>query len=333
MALPQGAQRAESGEQGPVPASVRAGGRGAGEPGTKTMGPRRHCPPLGQTAAQTYVTFQCRLVVAQERNLEVRADKFPTDAALAGVFLDALQHCAGFTEQLLTWRHQTRPLSPRGRPARQQDACPASPYRDQHSLTLQQAEAAKLEADEAEWGPLRSERNGSATPSHRRLSTFSLGILDVSPGENGLSYTRTLRACVLLLGPEQRFPGAMPTERWQQGLPRPDADLGHSPARGCFSLWTETRQRRLPGRGACRQLPVLQRLPHDHSPWLCSQGEEEKGGQRFVGKTVSSLSSLRLFPPSVSPFLLHLQAPSPWKAVLPGARAALLTVRKVRVWG
>lgn len=59
--------------------------------------------PHAAKGARTYVTFQCRLVVAQERDLEVRADEFAIDAALAGVFLDALQHGAGFTEQLLTW--------------------------------------------------------------------------------------------------------------------------------------------------------------------------------------------------------------------------------------
>lgn len=43
-----------------------------------------------------------RFVITQEGNLEVCADKLPIDAALTGIFLDILEDCAGFTEQLFT---------------------------------------------------------------------------------------------------------------------------------------------------------------------------------------------------------------------------------------
>lgn len=60
-------------------------------------------PALPMNMAHTYSTVQCRLIITQKGNLEVRADESPIDSPLAGIFLNILQYCAGLTKQLFTW--------------------------------------------------------------------------------------------------------------------------------------------------------------------------------------------------------------------------------------
>lgn len=59
-------------------------------------------PQTQPGAAHTHIIIRGRFIVAQESNLEVCADKPPVDSTLTGIFLDTLQDCVGFTQQLFT---------------------------------------------------------------------------------------------------------------------------------------------------------------------------------------------------------------------------------------
>lgn len=247
------------------------GWRGWGA-GNKDFGAPTALPPQPK-AARTYITVQRRLVVAQERDLEVRADKPPIDASLARVFLDALQDRAGFAEQLLPWGHQTSPLSPREHPARRQPTLPGLPCRDQHSHpqpshAYPPTAAAQREADEAEGGPLRSELNAQ-TPLHTGAPLSPMNPGRFPGGRDDLSYTRKLRSRCFLAWPEQRLHEQHPPERRHKACPprsplhwdadRPDPGPGAAArsgaATGVASPWPQ----------ACRQLPLLQRLQQDRT--------------------------------------------------------------------
>lgn len=87
--------------------------------------------------------------------------------------------------------------------------------------------------------------------------------------------------------------------------------------------------------GALRQLPQAQGVQHDRT----RSGSTDKDGRKrevrglWESKPVSSLSSLSVFPLTMSPFLLSLQTPSSTGAVFPGDRERQLPspVKEMRV--
>lgn len=86
------------------------------EAGKRESGAARAPLPWTQpNAAHTYIIIQCGFIVAQERDLEVCADQPSIDPTLTGIFLDTLEYCAGFTEQLFTCsKPKQGPFSPQG---------------------------------------------------------------------------------------------------------------------------------------------------------------------------------------------------------------------------
>ena len=149
----------------------------------KTMGSQRQCYPRTQPgAAPTHIIIRGRFIVAQESNLEVCADKPPVDSTLTGIFLDTLQDCVGFTQQLLTWWKPKQCVLRVLRQAGQ--ASPALFLHRQTQATAQQR------GDNEEWGPWRSEIAMIQTQlrtGHFYLLTVNNGR--VQTGGNDLGYT------------------------------------------------------------------------------------------------------------------------------------------------
>ena len=100
---PQG-RRADHGWEGLWPLCLHALRASCWEAGKRDNGVTGAVLPQTQPSApHTHIIIQGRFIIAQESNLEVCADKPPVDSTLTGIFLDTLQYCVGFTQQLFTW--------------------------------------------------------------------------------------------------------------------------------------------------------------------------------------------------------------------------------------
>ena len=135
----------------------------------KTMGSQRQCYSQTQPgAAHTHIIIRGRFFVAQESNLEVCADKPPVDSTLTGIFLDTLQDCVGFTQQLLTWWKPKQCVLRVLRQAVQ--ASPALFLHRQTQATTQHRGAAKPRGRQRRVGPVEKWNcNDSDTASHGAL--------------------------------------------------------------------------------------------------------------------------------------------------------------------
>lgn len=144
---------------------------------------------------------------------------------------------------------------------------------------------------------------------------------------------------LLLLEPEQTFctrAEAVPKRAKPEGLAGKlwNVALGLPFLRECPFL-TPERGRVCAWPGALRQLPQAQGVQHGRT----RSGSTDKDGRKtevrglWERKPVSSLSSLSVFPLTVSPFLLSLQTPSSLRAVFPGDRERQLPspVKEMRV--
>lgn len=132
-------------------------------------------PQTQPSAAHTHIIIQGRFIVTQESNLEVCADKPPVDSTLTGIFLDTLQYCAGFTQQLFTWwkpKQSVLRVLKQHTEGKQYKLPWLYSCKDKHRPRHGTEELQNPGGDKAAWGPRRS--GITMTQIHLHMGHFCL---------------------------------------------------------------------------------------------------------------------------------------------------------------